>query len=78
MNRMGVTLWNLLQDRQHKQPDANSPDLVERFVGMLFGKAALESREPFGMKRLSAEVRQTMTRVDMLNSSSATRRAASC
>ena len=33
----------------------DSPDLVERFVGKLFGKKALDSREPFGMKRLSAE-----------------------
>lgn len=38
-----------------KQSPEDSPDLVERFVGMLFGKKALESREPFGMKRLSAE-----------------------
>ena len=26
-------------------------------MGMLFGKGALEDREPFGMKRLSAEAR---------------------
>ena len=38
-----------------RQAPDDGPDLVERFVGMLFGKAALESREPFGMRRLSAE-----------------------
>lgn len=40
---------------QGQQSPDDSPDLVERFVGMLFGKKALESREPMGMKRLSAE-----------------------
>ena len=40
---------------QGRESPENSPDLIERFVGMLFGKKALESREPFGMKRLSAK-----------------------
>ena len=45
------------QDGKQQRRDADSPDMVERFVGMLFGKGALETREPFGMKRLSAEAR---------------------
>ena len=31
------------------------PDLIERLVGQLFGRAALETDSPFGMKRMSAE-----------------------
>ena len=43
----------------HKKPhlrlhakDADSPDLIESWVGKIFGKKALEDRSPGGMKRL--------------------------
>lgn len=35
------------------KPNDDSPDIIESFVGMLFGKNALEDRSPFGMKRIS-------------------------
>ena len=31
------------------------PDLIERMVGALFGKKALEDPEPFGLKRIDFE-----------------------
>jgi len=33
----------------------DSPDLIESFVGKIFGKKVLEDSSPFGMKRMSAE-----------------------
>lgn len=38
-----------------EQQEGDSPDLIERMVGALFGKKALEAAEPFGMKRMSDE-----------------------
>ena len=34
---------------------AGKPDLIERAVGALFGRKALQAAEPFGMKRMSDE-----------------------
>ena len=38
-----------------EQQDGDKPDFIERVVGALFGKKALEAPEPFGMKRMSDE-----------------------
>ena len=35
--------------------DSEQPDLIERIVGRLFGKQALEDRSPGGMQRMSDE-----------------------
>ena len=38
-----------------KAQNQDQPDLVERMVGLFFGKKALEDQTPFGLKRMSAE-----------------------
>ena len=35
--------------------EQQQPDLIERAIGALFGRKALEAAEPFGMKRMSDE-----------------------
>ncbi len=49
------------QQRRHRRDTSrlaaskqqqDSPDLIERMVGALFGKKALSNPEPFGMKRI--------------------------
>jgi hypothetical protein len=37
------------------QSNEGQPDLVERMVGLFFGKKALEDQTPFGLKRMSAD-----------------------
>lgn len=44
-----------LSCRAEQQAEESSPDFIERMVGALFGKKALETAEPFGMKRMSEE-----------------------
>ncbi len=44
-----------LRCRAEKQPEGDSRDFIERMVGAIFGKKALEAAEPFGMKRMSDE-----------------------
>ena len=34
----------------------DKPDLIERVFGGVFGKAALDSREPLGMKRMRCRI----------------------
>lgn len=41
--------------RAEEQPGAEQPDFIERAVGALFGRKALQAAEPFGMKRMSDE-----------------------
>lgn len=41
--------------RAEQEPGAEQPDLIERAVGALFGRRALQAAEPFGMKRMSDE-----------------------
>ncbi len=38
-----------------EQQEGDSPDFIERMVGAVFGKKALQAAEPFGMKRMSDE-----------------------
>lgn len=38
-----------------QQPDEDQQDFIERWYGKVFGKKALEDRNPFGMKRLGAD-----------------------
>src|SRR5579875_3883787 len=41
--------------RAEEQPGVEKPDFIERAVGALFGRKALQAAEPFGMKRMSDE-----------------------